>query len=82
MRKRNKEYQEVLNRLTYCEPSQVGIILKEYFALKKTKKLFVAEKYIELKGDVRSMRLYVPQDDMEFVRGYIMNRVPPEALGF
>ena len=55
---------------------------KEYFTLKKTKKLLVTEKYIELKGDVRSMRLYVPQDDLEFVRGYIMNRVPPEAIGF
>ena len=55
---------------------------REYFAFKKAKKLLVTEKYIELKGDVRSMRLYVPQDDMEFVRGYVMNRVPPEALGF
>ena len=55
---------------------------KEYFILKKAKKMLVTEKYIELKGDVRTMRVYVPQDDMEFVRGYLMNRVPLEAMGF
>ena len=38
MRKKSKEEQEVLNRLTYCEPSQVGIILKEYFNLKRKNK--------------------------------------------
>ena len=35
MRKRNKEYQEVLNQLTYAEPNEVGRILKEYFNLKR-----------------------------------------------
>jgi hypothetical protein len=38
MRKKSKEEQEILSRLTFCEPSQVGQILKEYFALKKKNK--------------------------------------------
>lgn len=55
---------------------------KEYFAYKKTKKILVTEKYIELKGDVRTIRIYVPHDDMEFIKGYIMNRISPEAMGY
>jgi len=37
MRKRDKEYQKVLNKLTYAEPQEVGKILKEYFHLKRKK---------------------------------------------
>lgn len=37
MRKRDKDYENVLNKLTYAEPSEVGSILKEYFHLKKQK---------------------------------------------
>jgi hypothetical protein len=37
MRKRDKDYEQVLNKLTYAEPSEVGGILKEYFHLKKVK---------------------------------------------
>ena len=53
---------------------------REYFTFAKAKKLIVTTAYLELRGDIRTMRIYVPQDDMEFVRGYIMNRVPAEAI--
>ena len=35
MRKSDKEYSKVLNKLTYAEPDEVGKILKEYFNLKR-----------------------------------------------
>ncbi len=37
MRKYDPEYKKILDRLTYCEPDEVGKILKEYFRLKKNK---------------------------------------------
>ena len=37
MRKRDKDYQMVLDKLTTAEPSEVGSILKEYFSLKRKK---------------------------------------------
>ncbi len=35
MRKTDKEYSKVLNKLTNAEPYEVGKILKEYFNLKR-----------------------------------------------
>ena len=37
MRKYDKEYNKVLNKLTYAKPNEVGGILKEYFNLKRKK---------------------------------------------
>ena len=38
MRKRNKEYQTVLSKLTNAGPEEVGAILKEYFSLRRKNK--------------------------------------------
>jgi hypothetical protein len=37
MRKTDRDYKQVLDRLTDAEPDEVGAILREYFALKKSK---------------------------------------------
>ena len=37
MKKIDKEYKKVLNKLTYAEPQEVGAILKEYFNLRRKK---------------------------------------------
>lgn len=37
MRKKDKDYDRVLDKLKYAKPSEVGEILKEYFSLKKSK---------------------------------------------
>ena len=37
MKKIDKEYKMVLNKLTYAEPQEVGAILKEYFNLRRQK---------------------------------------------
>ncbi len=37
MKKIDKEKREVLDKLKYANPSEVGAILKEYFSLKKKK---------------------------------------------
>ena len=38
MRKYDKEYRKVLNKLSSAEPNEVGKILKEYFNLKRKNK--------------------------------------------
>lgn len=38
MRKVDKEYKEVLDKLTLANPEEVGAILKKYFALKRKNK--------------------------------------------
>lgn len=35
MKKRSKQYKEILNKLTYAKPEEVGDILKEYFNARK-----------------------------------------------
>ena len=50
-----------------------------YFNLKRVKELIIRADYIELWGRHRSMRVYVPREDMSFVRGFIMGRVPGDA---
>lgn len=37
MKKIDREYKRVLNKLTYAEPQEVGAILKEYFNLRRQK---------------------------------------------
>ena len=50
-----------------------------YFDFKKVKALVLGEKYIELWGKTKRMRIYVPEEDYDFVRGYIQGRVPMEC---
>ena len=49
------------------------------FSFKKTKTVIVTGNYIELVGRFGGPRVYVPEQDMSFVRSYILSRVPGEA---
>ena len=39
----------------------------------------VTSGYIELIGNFSTNRIYVPAEDMDFVRSYIMQRLPADA---
>ncbi|MDO5132581.1 MAG: hypothetical protein Q4D81_06330 [Eubacteriales bacterium] len=54
-----------------------GAVLSNY---KKTKEMIVAPDYLELIGEFRTNRIYVPAEDMDFVREYIAERLPETAL--
>ena len=47
---------------------------------KKTAEVTVTEKYIEMSGGYRTVRVYVPEEDMPFVRDYILERIPDSAV--
>ena len=49
------------------------------FSFNRTREVIVSEKYIELKGKFGGPRIYVPAEDMTFVRDYILKRLPGEA---
>ena len=51
----------------------------EYFGFKSTKHVIRSPKYIELQASVRKIRVYFPEEDREFVRDYILRRVPDEV---
>ncbi len=52
----------------------------EYFDFKKIRQITFTRKYIEIKGKVRRMRIYTPtEEELDFVRGYIMNRLPGDV---
>ena len=50
-----------------------------YSEFKKIKKMKVTSGYIELIGNFSTNRIYVPAEDMDFVRSYIMQRLPADA---
>ena len=50
-----------------------------YSEYKKIKKMIVTSGYIELIGNFSTNRIYVPAEDMDFVRSYIMQRLPADA---
>lgn len=50
-----------------------------YFDFKKVKELVLSGKYIELHGKTKRMRIYIPEEDFNFVRGYIQARIPMEC---
>ena len=50
-----------------------------YSEFKKIKKMIVTPGYIELIGNLTTNRIYVPAEDMDFVRSYIMQRLPADA---
>lgn len=50
-----------------------------YFDYDKAKEAVFAPGYIELHGRVAKIRVYAPPEEFEFVRRYIMNRLPGEC---
>ena len=50
-----------------------------YFDFKRARSLTISSKYLELKGQVVSKRVYVPEEDMAFVRNYIITHIPMDA---
>ena len=50
-----------------------------YSEFKKIKEAVVTVKYIELIGKNGRSRVYVPAEDMDFVRDYILERLPEDA---
>ena len=50
-----------------------------YFHFDKAKVAIFTPKYIELQGRIKKIRVYVPEEDYSFVKGYIMNRLTGEC---
>ena len=51
-----------------------------YSVFKKTGEVVITEKYIEMIGKYPNNRIYVPPEDMDFVREYILDRIPDNAV--
>ena len=49
------------------------------FEFKKAKVMIVGRNYIELQARFGAFRAYLPEEDLNFVRGYIQSRVPMEC---
>lgn len=47
-----------------------------YFDFMKVETIVLGTKYIELHGKTKRIRIYIPEEDFNFVRGYIQYRVP------
>ncbi|MBR6089597.1 MAG: hypothetical protein IKP86_06665, partial [Anaerolineaceae bacterium] len=74
-----------------ADPHEQYILTEEYVKsgygksaifseFKKTKEVVVTGKYIEMTGKYGINRIYVPAEDMDFVRGHILDRLQPDAL--
>ena len=50
-----------------------------YFDYDKTKVAIFTPKYIELQSGIKKMRIFVPEEDYSFVKGYIMSRLTGEC---
>ena len=50
-----------------------------YFHFSKAKEVIVSPKFIELKGTFGGPRVYASEEDMPFVKGWIMSRIPGTA---
>lgn len=50
-----------------------------WFDFRKVKTIVLGKKYLELQGKTKRMRIYVPEEDYDFVRGFIQGRVPMEC---
>ncbi len=46
-----------------------------YFDYEKARIAVFARKYIELHGKIQKIRVYVPEKDFSFVKGYIQSRI-------
>lgn len=51
-----------------------------YSQFKKTKEAVVSAKYLELCGNYKNNRIYVPPEDMDLVRDFILNHLPEDVL--
>ena len=51
-----------------------------YSEFKNTKEVYVTAKYIEMIGKYKNNRIYVSPEDMEFVREFILKRLPEDAV--
>ena len=52
--------------------------LFSYF--KQARDVTVAGNYIEFAGKFRNNRIYIPREDMEFVKEFILSRIPEDAV--
>lgn len=50
-----------------------------YIDFDKAKVAIFTPKYIELQSGIKKMRVYVPEEDYSFVKGYIMSRLTGEC---
>ena len=50
-----------------------------YFTFKNAKTAICTRKYVELQGKLAKMRVYAPEEDFDFVRSFIMNRIPGDC---
>ena len=53
-----------------------------YFYFRETKSITFTGKYIELKGNAKSLRVYVPSEDYSLVKGQMTNHIPGTAEVF
>lgn len=51
-----------------------------YSEFRRTGGVTITEKYIELTGKYRDNRIYVPSEDMEFIREFILKRLPVDVV--
>ena len=49
------------------------------FEFRKAKVMLVGKRFMELQGRFGAFRAYVPEEDFDFVRGYIQSRLPMEC---
>ena len=49
------------------------------YIFQDTKKIIIGRTYIEMRARFGAFRVYVPEEDMSFVRNYIMSRIPGDA---
>ena len=50
-----------------------------YFTFSKARRVTFLPQYVELRGRVKSLRVYAPEEDMPFVRDYIRSRLLPDT---
>ena len=50
-----------------------------YFDFDKARVAIFTPKYIELQRGIKKIRVYVPEEDYSFVKGYIMSRLSGEC---
>ena len=54
-----------------------GAVFSEF---NKTTEVVITERYLEMIGKYKDNRIYVPSEDMDFVREFILERVPGDAV--
>lgn len=50
-----------------------------FYRFRKIRTAAVTKKYIELQGKITRTRVYAPAEDFNFVRSYILDRLPGEC---